>query len=204
MSSATMIDTRASSIVEPIEAVHRFSVEDYHRMIDAGLFVADNKVELLDGIVVKKMGHNPPHSVTLCKVLELLGTLLPANYVCRPQLPVTLSKSEPEPDIAVVLGPHSRYDKRHPGPKDIGLLVEIADDSLWRDQGDKVSIYSLDRIPEYWIVNLVHNVVEVYAEPRGRGTPKFHRVQVFEKSQKVPLSLHGKSIGNLSFRDILP
>jgi Uma2 family endonuclease len=184
--------------------MHRFSVDEYHRMIEAGVLGPNQKFELLDGVVVEKMGQNPSHSSTFRKLLRLLDKTLPEEFVTRPQLPITLATSETEPDIAIVLGPDERYDLRHPMPADVSLIIEVADESLSRDRRDKVPIYAAARIPEYWIVNLVDAVVEVYTDPRGRRAPKYNRLVSFLKSQMVPLSLHGKKIANLSFRDILP
>src|SRR6185369_12729882 len=89
--------SRTTPSVETLEQSHRFSVEKYHRMIEAGVLGPDQKVELLDGLVVEKTGQNPPHSSTLRKLLRLFDSSLPDEFVTRPQLPITLATSEPEP-----------------------------------------------------------------------------------------------------------
>src|SRR6266702_825880 len=110
-------------------ARERISVDEYHRMIDQGMF--DNRrVELLDGVVVEKMTHNPPHDGTIQLVEVALAPARPAGWCVRIQSSVTLSTSEPEPDLCVAWGNQRTYLSRHPGPADIGLVVEVADSSL--------------------------------------------------------------------------
>src|SRR5215471_5476439 len=106
---------------------HRFTVEQYERMTELGLLTAADRVELLEGIIVDKMTQHPPHSVAVDLAREHLEPLLPPDYRIRDQKPVRLAGSEPEPDLAVVLGPVKRYARRHPGPQDIALVVEVAD-----------------------------------------------------------------------------
>ncbi len=205
MTTATLTAKIASSQLDEFDVsrVHRFTVSEYHRLIELGVFKPESRVELINGIVVKKMSQNPPHSVTICQVIDLLNAVLPREFVIRSQLPITLALSEPEPDIAVVLGPHSRYKKRHPTPSDIGLIVEIADESLSRDRRAKGLIYADAMIVEYWIVNLADNTVEIYSKPRQGKQPRFAKDGHYTKSQQVPLTLAGKKIADLSFRDIL-
>jgi Uma2 family endonuclease len=205
MATATLPKDEIHGIqsLDLLRQARRFSVDEYHRMIEAGIFEDNRRVELLDGVVVKKMSQNPPHSSTLRKLLRLLDGILPNEFVTRPQLPITLSTSEPEPDIAIVLGPDERYNRRHPYPADVAIAIEVSDESLKRDR-DKVGIYAAARLPESWIVNLVDAVVEVYTEPRGRRVVKYSQCARYTKAQKVPLMLHGSKIADISFRDILP
>lgn len=182
---------------------HRFSVDDYHRMIDSGVFV-DKRVELLDGVVVDKMGHNPPHSSAVRRLIRILGKLLPADWITSSQLPITLKTSEPEPDLVIVIGPEERYDDRHPEPRDMGLVIEVSDDSLSRDRDEKGVIYAEARIAEYWIVNLVDKTVEVYSQPRSGRRPVYKNVITLRSPQSVPLVLQGKTIANIPVKEILP
>src|SRR5438105_14526377 len=91
--------------------IHRFTVDDYHRMIDAGVITPNNKVELLEGWIVDKMPQNPPHATSITRVLIWLAKLLSEDeWTVRGQCPITLENSEPEPDIAVARGPNDRYE----------------------------------------------------------------------------------------------
>src|SRR5438128_3370052 len=94
--------------------VRRFTVDEYHRMIQAGVLTENDRVELLEGWIVPKMPHNPPHDGTISLVLRRLCTSLPDDWIVRAQSAITLPDSETEPDLAVVRGPESRYLSRHP------------------------------------------------------------------------------------------
>src|SRR2546423_11609672 len=113
--------------------VHRFTVDEYHRIIQAGVLTEDNPVELLEGWIVPKMPHNPPHDATIELVEESLQSKLPAGWRIRVQLAITTDDSEPEPDLAVVRGAARSRLTSHPGPQDIALLVEVSDSSLSHD-----------------------------------------------------------------------
>src|SRR5215207_6369505 len=115
-------------------AMAKFSVDDYHRMIETGILTPEDKVELLENYVVLKMPRNPPHDSTIQRLVRSLLPLLPPDWDCRIQSAVTLLDSEPEPDFVVARGSADTFDARHPGPVDLGLVVEVADSSLLRDQ----------------------------------------------------------------------
>lgn len=188
---------------DPLFTLRRFSVDEYHRMVELGILTPDDRVELLEGMVVEKMGQNPPHSTVLRKLLQALTDRLPAEYIASPQLPITLADSEPEPDIAIVIGPCDRYDKRHPYAADVALVIEIADRSLDRDRIEKARIYAASRIPIYWIVNLASGEIEVHTKPRAGRSPHYGAVESFSRAAAVPLILGGKPVADVPFRDIL-
>src|SRR5438270_1483781 len=153
------------AIVPPLP-VRRFTVEEYHQMIQAGVLGEDDDVELLEGWIVPKMPRNPPHDTMISIVMDdVLTRRLPGGYHCRGQSAITTAESEPEPDIAVVRGPKRDYLTRHPGPVDMVLVVEVSDSSLPRDRTIKVRIYAAAAVPVYWIINLVDQQVEVYTDP---------------------------------------
>ena len=187
------------------QSFRRFSVDEYHRMIDAGVLDEMDRVELLDGYVVLKMPRNPPHDSTIQRVQKRLFRLLPPGWDVRIQSAVTLPESEPEPDLAVVRGDDSLYQARHPGPADVGLLVEVADSSLDRDRTDKGRIYAQAGIACYWIVNLIDRQVEVYTAPSGATpAPAYGQRQDFAPGSAVPLWLDGALVASLPAADLLP
>jgi hypothetical protein len=96
--------------------LRQFSVAEYHKMVDSGVFASNDRVELLEGWIVNKMLHKPPHASSLTRVVNRIGKVRPDDWTMRVQLPVTLSDSEPEPDISLARGDESTYDTRHPGP----------------------------------------------------------------------------------------
>lgn len=191
------------SLAAPALDFHRFSVDDYHRMIDAGILTEDDKVELLDGWIIDKMPQKPSHSSTVHRTGDTLDAVLPEGWFVRSQFPVTLSGSEPEPDIAVVRGKNVDYEDRHPGSDDLGLLIEVSLESLVTDRGPKALLYARAKIAEYWIINLRASVVEVYSKPRTGRSPKYSQTKVYEKGDEVPLVLDGDLIANIPVKDLL-
>ncbi len=195
-----------ATISAPVQAgpvLHRFSVDEYHWMVDAGFFNRA-RVELLEGIVVQKMTRNPPHDYSLQAIDDLVTALLPTGWCKRLQSAITLSTSEPEPDACVTRGDRGMYRSRHPGPADIGLIVEVAESSLPEDRA-KARIYARDGIPIYWIVNLVNRQVEVNTQPSGPATsPAYAQRQDFAPGSHVPLVLGGVAVGQIAVADLLP
>jgi Uma2 family endonuclease len=189
----------------PPVPVRRFSVKQYHAMAKAGILTPDDRVELLAGWIVPKMTKKPPHSCGTQLTQKALEGVLPDGWHVAPQEPVTTEDSEPEPDLAVVRGHVRDYAERHPGPADIGMLVEIADSSVKRDQGIKKWIYASARIPVYWIVNLIERRVEVYSQPTGTGEEAtYSQRQDYGPDQEVPFILDGREIARIAVRDLFP
>src|SRR5262245_40656353 len=183
---------------------YHFTVGQYHRMIDAGILTEDDRVELLEGVVVPKMPHTPPHDGTILLVQTQLLKVLPATHVLRVQSAVTLADSEPEPDLVVAEGPARRYLEDHPGPRDVALVVEVAASSLDHDRGIKQRVYARARIPIYWIVNLLDGQVEVYTGPKAGKSPSYRQRQDFGGKDAVPLVIGKQEIGRVAVRDLLP
>jgi Uma2 family endonuclease len=153
----------------PNDLIWRLSIEQYHAIIQAGILTDDDSVELLEGWLVFKMPKNPPHQATTRLVRTALENILPAGWYVDSQELITLSNSEPEPDIVVVRGDTRQYLDRHPGAEDIALIIEVSDTTLQRDRTVKKRIYARAGISIYWIVNLVEEQVEVYSQPK-RGS----------------------------------
>lgn len=141
------------------------SVDEYHRMIDAGVFADDARLELLAGAIVTMSPHGQPHARAIEFLNEFLVRSLPADLLVRCQLPLTLVDSEPEPDLAVVIRAKARRAPRH--PTTALLVIEVAAESLDKDRA-KVAIYAAAGVTDYWIVNLDERVVEVHGDPNRR------------------------------------
>ena len=182
-----------------------FSVEEYHQMIQAGILDENDNVELLEGHVIPKMSRNPPHDSAIRILSKHLERLLPPGWDYRVQSAITLSDSEPEPDLAVVRGDERTYGTRHPGPADIGLVVEVSESTLAFDRTDKARIYARAGIETYWIVNLVDRQLEVYTGPTGpSASPGYARRDDVPIGGSVSLLLEGVVIAALPVRDLLP
>jgi len=181
--------------------VYRMTVAEYERMAAAGV-LDDPRVELINGYLVKKMGKNPPHIWVVYAITEALRGTLPPHMCCRKEDPVRIPDfDEPEPDVAVVRGNHDDYRDRIPEPKDVVLLVEVAESTLDRDQGEKRRAYAIGGILDYWIINLVARQVEVYSNP---AAGEYRSLQVFTFGDEIPVLIDGVEVGRISASDILP
>jgi Uma2 family endonuclease len=145
-------------------ALTQWSVEDYHRMIAGGV-LCDRNVELLAGNIVDMSPETPIHYSTAKRGAKYLETVLAGQAEVRFNGPITLTDSEPEPDIAVVRLPESAYLQRHPGPEDIFWVIEVARTSLQKDLDLKATIYAQAEIPEYWVLDLSTQHLVVFREP---------------------------------------
>ncbi len=186
-------------------SIARFSVARYQKMIEVGILTPEDRVELLENYVVLKMPRNPPHDGTVQLIGESLGPVISAGWRLRVQLTIVLPDSQPEPDLSIVRGDARRYMTRHPGPADVGLIVEVADSSLLRDQRDKTRIYARAGIACYWIVNLVDRRIEVFTQPSGPiPVPSYGTFAVYQPGDDVPLVLDGTVVGTVAAADLLP
>jgi Uma2 family endonuclease len=144
----------------------KWSLQDYHKMIEAGI-LEGRQVELINGEIVEMSPEGPIHSNNIIKTAHYLERLLQNVAHVREAHPITLSKSEPEPDIAVVKGTIDNYWRSHPTKSDIYLLIEVAQSSVYYDKVVKAKLYAAEGIPEYWLIDLNNNVVIVYTAPQN-------------------------------------
>jgi len=189
-----------------VAGFRRFSVAEYHRLIELGILTEDDNLELLDGYLVHKMSRNPPHDAAIQRGTKKWLRLLPPGWDLRVQSAITLiDKSEPEPDFAIVRGDERAYVTRHPGPPDIGLVVEVSNTSLQGDRDDKGQIYAGAEIACYWIVNLNDRQVEVYTSPSGPVPgAKFAQRVDYREGDNVPMLLEGAPLVQVAVKDLLP
>jgi Uma2 family endonuclease len=185
-------------------SLYRFTVGQYHRLISKGILTANDRVELLRGVIINKMSRNPPHDNAITRLNRRLLRLLPDDWLLLVQSAVTLKDSEPEPDFAIVRGPENAYTNRKPGGRDTLLIIEVADSTLLPDRRDKTILYAQARIPQYWIVNLVYRRLEVFTHPKAGKVPVFRRCRHFGAGESIPLVIEGRPVGDLPVKEILP
>jgi hypothetical protein len=205
MSAAAMLDPAPTGLPVTIrKQLYRLTVEQYLRMTEVGILGKRDRVELIEGLIVQKMTRHPPHDSSLSRITRRLARLLSDEWVLRVQSAIRLRRSVPEPDVTIARGPEERYARRHPGPRDVMLLIEVAESSLLEDRTTQATLYADARISEYWIVNVVHNQVEVYTEPRGGQAPAYRQRRDYGPDDEIPLILAGQEISRLRARDLLP
>ena len=176
--------------------LHHFNREEYQRMGAAGLFPA--RVELIDGAVYDMSPQNSAHAGVVGLTEVTLRSAFGAGYCIRIQMPLALGDdSEPEPDVAVVLGSHRDYLADH--PRTALLVVEVADTSLQHDRKRKLPLYARNGIPEVWLSDLPRRVVEVHRDPTPEGYRS--RVVLGRGDTITPLALPEARI---AVADLLP
>ena len=195
----TMASSQPTHSLPSPEEVYRFTVDQYENMVESGALREDDRVELVDGIVVWKMPKSTSHIASTRKCLREITRLLAPGWHVRKEEPVRIPDyDEPEPDLAVVRGAEDAFDSRLPGPRDVVLIVEVAFRSLKRDRTEKRESYGRAAIPVYWIVNLVDSQIEVYTDPG------FTNRTDYRAGQNIPLIIDGQEIGRIAVADLLP
>jgi len=148
----------------------RFTVDDYRRMLEAGILLPRERVELLDGDVVVMPAMGVPHEGCVDFLSRFFNHELYEEALTRTQQSVRLGRySEPEPDVALVRLPAEQYRRRKPDPDDVLLLAEVSDSSAERDRDVKATLYARAGIPELWLVDVPAEVVRVCREPTADG-----------------------------------
>src|SRR5215475_10058962 len=140
---------------------------EYERLVEKGIFLPGERVELIDGLLLVAEPQSSSHYTAVRLVEIALARAFGLGWDARTQAPIALEDtSEPEPDVAVVRGELRDYSQAH--PTDPVLVVEVALTSLDFDRRHKSSLYARAGRPEYWIVNLVDRVLEIRRDPTRR------------------------------------
>ncbi len=165
----------------------KWTLDDYHRMIDAGI-LDGRPVELLNGEIIEMSPEGEPHASASAEAGEYLIRLLGDRAQVRPAKPITLptASSEPEPDLAIVERLGREYRHHHPYPENIFWVIEYANTSLSKDLDEKKTLYAQAGIPEYWVVNLRDMTVVIFRHP-VKGTYQFE--QTLSQGTIYPLML---------------
>lgn len=170
-------------------------------MVDAGILNEDEHVQLIEGEILQMTPQYPPHAAAITLVARALARLFEDTAVVRVQLPLALSDaSEPEPDVAVVLGDiRDRVDSH---PATAALVVEVADSSLVFDRRRKAAVYARAGIADYWLVNLIDRVIEIYRQPEAGEDAGYREARVVGVEGLVsPLA---RPDARIAVRDLLP
>lgn len=184
--------------------LYRMSLGEYEAMVASGALKTSKRFHLINGYLVAKTTQNPPHAI----VDELLGAalsrILPVDrYHARAAKPIRIPgrDSEPEPDRSVARGTPWDFADHHPEPREVALVVEVADSSLADDRKLAAHVYGPAGIPVYWIVNVAERQVEVYSEPGPTG---YGSIEVHAEADAVPVWIDGQTLGRIAVADILP
>ncbi len=144
----------------------RFSVKDFARMVEIGIFTEDDRVELIDGEVIVMSPIGPRHTSLVKRLNALLSRQLASRMIISVQDPVQLTDdTEPLPDLAVLRCRDDFYAHAHPQSEDVLLIVEVADSSLAYGREEKVPRYARSGIPEVWVIDVEQETVTQYTHP---------------------------------------
>jgi Uma2 family endonuclease len=152
---------------QPVMAPHRkLNVDEYRRMGEAGILQEDDRVELITGELIEMAPIGSLHAGIGGLLMEWLGYPTAGLAIAWAQNPIHLNNySEPQPDFALLRFRQDRYKTALPTAQDVLLVVEIADKSLCYDRDTKTPLYARHGIPEYWIVNIPKQCIEIHRQP---------------------------------------
>ncbi|HEV8584980.1 MAG TPA: Uma2 family endonuclease [Methylomirabilota bacterium] len=167
----------------------RFTVDEYHRMGDAGILGCEERLELIAGqiVVCEPIGFR--HASVVDRLAQLWFGYLGRRANVRVQNPVTFPEadSELQPDILLLRARDDFYATGHPRVADVLLLIEVADTTVRLDRRVKIPLYAAVGVGEVWLCDLVTERVEVYREPAGET---YRDVETMDRGQTVsPLAL---------------
>ena len=176
--------------------VHRWTRQQYEAMVMHDIFQPDERVELVDGLIIDMSPQKSFHAAVTRLVEEALRSAFATDHDVRVQMPLALGdNSEPEPDVAVVPGTMRDYMNAH--PTTAALVVEVADTTLRLDRKAKQAVYARNGIAEYWIVNLKNNTLEVYREPQGDHYRSQAILNAGDKIYSLAAPDHGINVADL-------
>jgi Uma2 family endonuclease len=170
----------------------KFTVDSYYKMAEHGLLGEVRQVELINGDIIDMSPINSKHARIVDLITEALILHLRGEAIVRAQNPLSIGKkSEPEPDVLVAKFEHNRYGENHPVPGDVLLLIEVADSSLSFDRSIKKELYAKAGIPEYWIINLADEQVEIFQQPQDG---EYQQMAVVKKTDHFSTTIQGEEV----------
>jgi Uma2 family endonuclease len=152
---------------EDRDRIHKYTVDEYHVMVETGILTPDERVELIDGEIVQMPPISSSHASVVNRIVRLLNLTFGVDEaIVWSQCPITFPiNTEPEPDVALLRPRADFYRSNLPTPQDALLLIEVSRTTLRYDRTVKLPLYALAGIPEVWLVNLTQDTIEVYRDP---------------------------------------
>lgn len=187
-------------ITEAPFTLRKWTVEEYHKLGEIGFFHPEERVELIEGNIIKMSAKGTAHTSALGRTDRLFQDLFNNLAWVRVQDPIALDgSSEPEPDIALVIIDPLDYATHHPTPAEVYLIIEVADSSLAYDREIKAKIYARSRIADYWVLNVNERQLHVFREPAEDG---YQSEVILEETASIsPLQFLAV---NISIPEMLP
>ncbi|MBF2056935.1 MAG: Uma2 family endonuclease [Cyanobacterium sp. T60_A2020_053] len=157
----------------------KFDLEEYHSLINVGIFHEDSNIELINGELFEMSPVGFRHASCVKKLNYLFAQKLPKEVIIGVQDPIKLNdKSEPQPDVILLKPRDDFYVTQHPTPEDIYLLIEVADSSIDYDRNIKLPAYAENKIMEVWLIDLNNSLLEKYTSPKYNYYQKMEKLSV--------------------------
>ncbi|MCC5896525.1 MAG: Uma2 family endonuclease [Phormidium sp. BM_Day4_Bin.17] len=171
----------------------KFTVKDYHKMAELGILHPDERLELIDGEILKMSPIGRRHAAYVTKIANHFMRLLGSEMtIVNVQNPIILNDlSEPEPDVSLLKPRQDQYFSGLPQAADVYLVIEVAESSLESDRSEKLPRYAAAAIPEVWLINALTHQLECYRHP---DNGRYREYQTLER---------GDSLRLVSFPDVL-
>ncbi len=183
------------------QSLYRLTVRQFERMLADGTIADDERVELIEGLLVGRPRRSRGEIAAGNKGLRVLWRMIPPGWHVAKGVPILTSDwSRPEPDLAVIRGVVEDDDARAITADDTALVVEIAGTNLASDRSDMARVYAIAGIPVYWIVNLAEGQVEIFSQP---GRDAYQACDVLGRGQDVPVVVAGIEVGWIAVSDLL-
>ncbi len=216
MASVTPTQAILSVPLPSPEAVYRLTVSQFDRMVRDGTLGEDERVELLNGVLVTRMPKNPPHRVSTRKEVRALEGILPAGWFVQKEDALVMPPGNKwEPNAAIVRSELESDSARDATAADCCLVVEVADTNLYRARSEKLPAYAAAGIPVYWIVNLSGSDpgagaaasgsghLEVYSDP-DPVTGRYRSRVDLRPGEEVPVVIDGREVGRIAVVSLFP
>jgi Uma2 family endonuclease len=191
-----------SEPIKPPANLYRLTVAEYDRILHSGAIPKEDKVELIEGLIVHKESPDRSYPLAAKQAMLALLRVIPPGWHVASEKPVVASKwSKPEPDLAVVKGQARDYLERDITASDVALVVKIARTHLEQDRGIMAQVYASSGIPAYWLLNLAEERIEAYSNP---AEGQYQVRTDYQFGQDVRLVVQGIDAGTIPVTDVLP
>ncbi|MFN7760554.1 MAG: Uma2 family endonuclease [Pseudanabaena sp.] len=179
--------------------IHKFTVQQYHLMHEAGVFTVGDRYELINGEIREMSPIGIKHAVCVAKTARLFQIKLGDRAFVWTQNPIILRNySEPQPDLAILKWRDDFYASALPTPEDILLIIEVADSTIAYDRDVKMPLYAVNGIPEMWLFDVNQQIIEGYTQPSSSG---YKRMQRYEQGDTLAMNTFPEF--NFNWEDLL-
>lgn len=166
--------------------------DEYYRMAEAGILTENDRVELIHGEIIEMSPIGKKHASMVDRLNNTISTIVRSTAIIRVQGPIRVNDlNEPEPDLTILKPKDDYYADAHPGPKDVLIVIEVTDTTYEYDHEIKLPLYASSEIPEFWLINLNKNEIEVYSSP-AKGAYK--KMEIFYAEDILKLDFCDKTL----------